>query len=90
MQDKIFKVYVDSGHGWIAVKRKDLYELGVLNKITRYSYQRGDTVYIEEDCDATTFIKAFKDKFGCEPHLAPSKYSHCSPIRSYDYFRIDQ
>lgn len=50
--------YTDPGHGWLAVDRADLDALGIAHKITAYSYQRGDRVYLEEDVDATTYLEA--------------------------------
>jgi len=37
--------HVDPGHGWLEVSRSELKELGILNQISRYSYQRGDKVF---------------------------------------------
>jgi len=54
-------VYNDPGHGWVAIKRSVLIKLGIEHKITSYSYQRGQTVYLEEDCDASTLISAARD-----------------------------
>ena len=48
----------DPGHGWLSVKRSDLRELGIAYDITPYSYQNGDRVYLEEDCDANKFLVA--------------------------------
>jgi hypothetical protein len=48
----------DPGHGWIEVPRAEVYRLGVANRISRCSYQQGDRVYLEEDCDAPLFIEA--------------------------------
>ena len=45
----------DPGHGWLEVARADLEALGLLSSISHYSYQRGERVYLEEDCDATKF-----------------------------------
>ena len=86
------KYYCDAGHGWYAVKRDVLSDLGIYDKITTYSYQRGQTVYLEEDCDADALFTALKeqdiefevvdkslDKLGRWPDR--------SPIRSYDHFR---
>lgn len=85
---KRFKFYPDAGHGWLAVKRKLLIELGILNKITGYSYQKGQTVYLEEDCDASTFIDALKEK-GIEYDIIhPNNWPDRSPIRSYEYFQM--
>lgn len=54
------KSYSDYGHGWIAVKRKLLVELDILEKITPYSHESHsrETVYLEEDCDASTLVNA--------------------------------
>jgi hypothetical protein len=84
---KQYVFHVDAGHGWIAVKRKELERLGILNKITNYSYQRGGTVYLEEDCDATTFFNA-KEKAGegLTKEQIRESYQDRSPVRSYAYF----
>lgn len=88
MINKVFKSYSDPGHGWLAVKRSDLHALGIADKITRFSYQRGNTVYLEEDCDVTLFFKAFKDKFGVEPKTIEQSYTNSSsPIRSYQSYK---
>lgn len=53
-----YKFHVDPGHGWLAVPVKELEEHNLLSKISVYSYRRGDTVFLEEDCDAPLFIEA--------------------------------
>ena len=53
-----YHAYIDPGHGWLKVPRKELYELGIADEITPYSYQRGEWVYLEEDGDLTTFANA--------------------------------
>jgi len=80
------KFYSDPGHGWGAVKRKVLIELGILDKITGFSYQKGQTVYLEEDLDLSTFTTALALKgvvFSYIEKNSPHKYS---PIRNYDRF----
>jgi len=82
----VYKFYNDPGHGWLAVKRAELIRLGILDKITGYSYQNGNTVYLEEDCDATTFINR-KDELG-EPYSFDNRYTNKqSPIRYYQSFK---
>ena len=81
---KKYVCHTDAGHGWIAVKRKELESLGILDKITPCSYQRGKTVYLEEDCDASTFCKA-KEAKGEKIETRESYYDY-SPIRTYDGF----
>lgn len=85
---KKFKFYPDAGHGWLAVKRQLLIDLGIINKITGYSYQRGKTVYLEEDQDADTFIDMLK-QHGIDYEIVhPNNWPDRSPIRSYDFFQM--
>lgn len=55
-----FTHYTDPGHGWVEVPRSLLNELGIADKITSYSYQRGEDVFLEEDCDLLTFARAME------------------------------
>lgn len=79
-------VYNDPGHGWVAIKRAVLIKLGIEHKITSYSYQRGQTVYLEEDCDMSTLISAARDA-GIALEFTEKYTNNRSPIRSYDYFK---
>ena len=54
----ILHVYADPGHAWAKISRKKLDELGLTHKISSYSYQRGDFVYVEEDGDMHALHKA--------------------------------
>ena len=84
---KLYKFYYDAGHGWLAVKRSDIIELDLLNKITCYSYQRGNTVYLEVNLDARVFINAWKNRHNKDIFpVSCGKYSERSPIRSYEMF----
>jgi len=82
--DKIYVFHSDAGHGWLAVKRKELIALGILDKISTCSYQRGNTVYLEEDCDAALFIEAM-NAIG-KPFQYRESDVEYSPIRGYDRF----
>lgn len=79
------KFHEDSGHGWYAVKRKVLEQLGLLNKITSYSYQRGKTVYLEEDCDAGVLFNKLNE-INIAPRMTYAKHQDRSPIRSYESY----
>ena len=59
---RVIDFYQDPGHGWIKVRRAELVSLGIDEDITGYSYQDNDGgwVYLEEDCDASTFLKAYR------------------------------
>lgn len=85
------KVYADPGHAWAVVPRKLLHKLGIAEKITPYSYARGDKVYLEEDCDLDTFCRAL------EAHNTPYTFTEMvkkfsphgdrrSRIRSYNRY----
>ena len=78
-------IYCDPGHGWLAVKREALQALGIERKITPYSYQRGGTVYLEEDCDLSTFHHAAKAA-GWEVAYTERHTDKRSPIRAYERF----
>tara|TARA_R110000737_G_scaffold166427_1_gene193575 strand:+ start:141 stop:416 length:276 start_codon:yes stop_codon:yes gene_type:complete len=54
--------YSDPGHAWLKVDITDLVDLGLERSITAYSFRRGSNVFLEEDLDATTFIKTFQRK----------------------------
>jgi hypothetical protein len=82
------KYYTDPGHGWIAVKRKLLEELRLLEKISSYSYTKGKTVYLEEDCDARKFLETAKQN-GLSVEVLESKHTNSShPIRSYERYLV--
>lgn len=82
---RVFQCYNDAGHGWCKVSKRLLNELNIADKITTYSYQRGDYAYLEEDCDYTTFYDAYKEKYGVEPKCQHF-YSDRSKIRNYEHY----
>lgn len=53
----------DPSHGWIKVE-KHIFNFYKINKkeISTYSYQDRNFYYLEEDCDATYFIKELKKR----------------------------
>ena len=79
---KTFTFYQDSGHGWAKIPLALIRELGILDRITEYSYIRKNFVYLEEDCDLSLFDVAFRDHFGHAPKFR-ARYSARSTIRSY-------
>lgn len=86
---KAFKVkfYSDPGHGWAAVKRKVLDDLEIANKISAYSYQKGNTVYLEEDCDFSVLADALKAK-KMVISIEHKTTEYKSPIRNYQRFTV--
>ena len=80
-----YSFHSDAGHGWLKVSIDELKRLKLMDKISPYSYRKGNYAYLEEDSDASQFInlkKALKEKF---------KYNEVddggsSPIRNYPAF----
>lgn len=90
MLNKSFKVkvYSDSGHSWAAVKRSVLNDLDIMHLISRYSYQRGQTVYLEEDCDFPLFVIEMC-KLGYWIEHISRDHGTRSVIRSYERFSTE-
>lgn len=81
---KVYQFYSDAGHGWLCVKRAELNRLGIGSKVSSFSYQSGDWVYLEEDCDATLFHRA-KQARG-EEYETMTRYSERSRIREKERY----
>jgi len=84
-----YTFHADSGHGWLGVKRVDVNALGVAGDVSPFSYQRGDTVYLEEDRDAQLFLRAFEAAVGHAPSIRVGASPDRSPIRSYASYVAD-
>jgi hypothetical protein len=89
MKNKTYKFYSDAGHGWLAVKRSEIYTLGIAEQVSRYSYQKGQTVYLEEDCDATLFIESYNKIYGINPNIMCKSNVERSEIRNYNGYQPD-
>lgn len=77
------KVYhSDPGHGWLAVKMSELKMFGIEASISSYSYVKGNTVYLEEDCDMSKFITAASAK-GIDIKVKQGACRDRSPIRYF-------
>lgn len=85
LKQKQFVFHSDPGHGWLAVKMNDLKFFGIESKISEYSYMKGDTVYLEEDCDAGMFFDEYFKMFGKKPAYRES-YLDVTPIRYYPHY----
>jgi len=83
---KTFDFYADPGHGWLKVPKKLLKQLGIADRITPYSYQRGDSAYLEEDLDAPTFVNAMMTRYGVVVKYREHIADNDSKIRSYDQY----
>jgi hypothetical protein len=82
---KSYNFLQDPGHGWLAVPLKDCHALGLFcDSFSPYSYvsKAGTTLYLEEDLDASVFVKAYVDRFGNKPVLVEKHTNARSYVRS--------
>jgi hypothetical protein len=77
--------FTDPGHGWVKVPRKLLERLSIADKISSYSYSRGDSVYLEEDCDLGRLYNAATER-GIKIDLVTRHTNRQSKIRSYNTY----
>lgn len=75
--------YSDPGHGWGKVNIATLLAFGLADKISNYSYRKGNFAYLEEDCDFPLFINYCKNH-GIELEITEINSGHDdSIIRRY-------
>lgn len=80
-------IFSDSSHGWAEVKLSELDRLGITQKISRYSYVKGETAFLEEDCDLAVYLDALRaagEAFTFEEHHTIGD----SFIRGYNAYRV--
>lgn len=77
----------DAGHGWLAVKTRELVDLGIADKITAFSYTKGKSSYLEEDVDMSTYINAQKDRGVTVEIRQGKRWDKKSPIRAFPAFQ---
>lgn len=83
---RVFNVYSDPGHGWARIPLRVIYDLHLENRISGYSYQRGMYAYLEEDCDLSLFIQAYRDRTGQDPQFNEASTNKYSKIRGYMHY----
>ena len=89
MDNKIIKIYSDSGHAWARIDRIDLIHLNIIDKISKYSYQKNGYVYLEEDSDLSHYVNALNERFKGININYDEITSTKSKIRSYQYFKMN-
>ena len=83
-----FHFYADPSHSWLRVPISLVIASGIAGKISCYSYRKNDNCYLEEDCDAPLFFKAYEDMTGEEPDVVSHYTNNRSSIRGYPTFYI--
>jgi hypothetical protein len=87
MKTKTYSFIQDPAHGWLRVKTAELDSLGLLDKISGYSYVSGSgkSVYLEEDADLALFLQAKQTQFSELPVTVrhSEKPSFVRSLKSY-------
>jgi hypothetical protein len=79
-----FNLYSDPGHGWLRVGVGSVYAVGLTPaSFSKFSYHRGPWLYLEEDCDASLFVKAYMDRHNRPPVVKEHHSNSHSVIRNY-------
>jgi hypothetical protein len=79
-----FQFYSDPGHGWLRVDLASAKAVGLEpSSFSTFSYQQGHWLYLEEDCDASLFVKAYMDKHNRAPIIKEHSTNRESVIRNY-------
>lgn len=88
MKKKVKKLmmFEDPGHGWCRVRRAEKLFQKVAHLISGFSYQRGQYVYLEEDCDLAEYYYACKEA-GYEIEWKYNHTNKLSKIRGYEAYR---
>jgi len=83
---KEFTFHSDPGHGWLEVGYDMLEKLRITSKVSTYSYRKGNTVYLEEDCDTGVFLDAFKAHNPEIDIKFKEVHEENTPIRNYTHY----
>lgn len=70
----------DAGHGWLAVPEHLVKSVGYVPTVYSYYSPKKKMIYLEEDCDATSFLKLAEEK-GLKFEIVDQDDGNTSPIR---------
>jgi hypothetical protein len=74
-------LHTDPGHSWGQIKIGDL-PLKLRKKISPYSFQKGDSFFLEEDCDLGLAVEFYKES-GVTFYIKRVIYKKECKIRRY-------
>ena len=86
MKSITIQIFADPGHAWARFPKARLEKLGIADKISLFSYQRGANAFLEEDCDLGLLIGALKQR-GYTIRFQEGHTNRQSKIRGYDTYR---
>ena len=84
----MYLFHSDPGHGWLQVKRQELKDIGILDKISYYSYQKRGDVFLEEDCDYSLFVERMKELGRPLEIKEINSQTKDSIVRTYEEFKL--
>ena len=87
MKTRNLTFHADPAHGWLEVSLEDIHDFGIGDKISRYSYIKGDRVFLEEDCDAGVYLEKAKEE-GWDISVTEKHTNHDSFIRNLASFSL--
>jgi len=82
----LFTQYEDPSHSWLEVPYDLLVKLGIEDKITCYSFRKGNLCYLEEDNDWSTFHDAMENAGG-KYKVNRQFYNYEAPCCAYWHYR---
>ena len=88
MKSLSLSYFTDPGHGWVSVKIDTLKNLGIADQISHYSYMRGKSAYLEEDCDLGLLLRTL-DEQGIAFRFDERTTDKMSRIRNYDRYKFE-
>lgn len=80
-KELVLPLHNDASHGWVEVDISELNRLGITDKISGYSYQHGNKVYLEEDDDLGIFLSALVKEGKITVRIEEASYDHESFVR---------
>ena len=86
MKTRHLTFHNDPSHGWLEVKRADLVTLGIEDQISRFSYEKGSKVYLEEDNDMSRYMEAATAAgwhIDIEDHISTTNESYIRGFKGY-------
>lgn len=71
----------DPSHGWLRVPAGACAKLGIADRISRCSYSSARYDYLEEDCDAGVFVRAWEAANGTKITVRAQYVNSPSSVR---------
>ena len=78
-----YTVWTDPSHAWIEVPKREVKELGLLDRISTFSFEKGDNLYLEEDVDGAMFL----DRINEDIFELDERYEDESRVRKYKPYK---